>query len=264
MGNEDIGKHFENIGLLSEASEAYSRMRPDASTTRQIIDSGMYLIGVSLQRRDWTQVVNNLGKISGVQSPEEDKFPPTYIKIVAGIALLGLESYAEAAKNFLKIDCRVPSSAYRHVVSVNDIAIYGGLLALATMERDELSSQVLLNQSFRTFLEHEPHIRKAISLFINGRYANCLSILESYRNDYLLDMYLHSHVSEIYSKIRNKCIVQYLVPFSCVNLGNLEAAFGLSGQSVQDELVTMIRSGTLKARIDAKNNVCPLHLCEKV
>ncbi|GKU00910.1 cop9 signalosome complex subunit 1 [Fusarium langsethiae] len=255
MGNEDLGQHFERTGNLEAAAEAYNRMRQDVTTTKHIIDCGIHLVNVYIARRDWTMVLNNLGKIVGVQSGDEERMYQPYTKLVSGIALLGLKHYKDAANNFLQIDFALPPAQYNHIASPNDIAVYGGLLALATMERNELQTRVLDNQSFRSFLENESHIRKAISLFVNGRYSNCLAILESVRNDYLLDVYLQRHISTLYSQIRNKCIVQYFIPFSCVTLESLNKAFASEGESVETELVTMIRDGTLKAHLDAKNKL---------
>ncbi|KAF5678257.1 cop9 signalosome complex subunit 1 [Fusarium heterosporum] len=255
MGNEDLGQHYERTGYLEAAAEAYNRMRQDVTTTKHIIDCGVHLVNVYVARRDWTMVLNNLGKIIGVQSGEEERTYQPYTKLVSGIALLGLKHYKDAASNFLQIDFTLPPAQYNHIASPNDIAIYGGLLALATMERKELQTRVLENQSFRSFLENESHVRKAISLFVNGRYSNCLSILESVRNDYLLDVYLQRHISTLYSQIRNKCIVQYFIPFSCVTLQTLNQAFAPEGGSVEKELVSMIQEGTLKARLDAKNKL---------
>lgn len=260
MGNEDLGKHFESIGKLTEASEAYTRMRQDVSTTKHIIDCGMHLANVSLHRRDFAMVLNNIAKINTVlqdddDDDDEDKVLQAYTRIASGIALLGLERFEEAAKAFLSIDFGISPTEYNHIASPNDIAVYGGLLALATMNRVELQQQVLDNQLFRTFLEHEPRIRKAISSFVNGRYSNCLSILEASRADYLLDIYMQSHVASIYSKIRSKCIVQYFVPFSCVTLKSLDAAFAQPGTSIEPELIEMIKSRALEARFDSKNKV---------
>lgn len=255
MGHEDLGRHFEKIGSLNDAAEAYSRMRQDVSTAKHIVDCGMHLVSVSLQRRDWSMALSNLGKITGVQMNEEDKSLQVYTKIVSGIALLGLNHYQEAAKNFLQADFSVPSSTYSHIASPNDIAVYGGLLALATMDRKDLQTRVLDNQSFRTFLEHESHIRKAISLFVNGRYSSCLSILESVRTDYMLDIHLQRHVPAIYAQIRSKSIVQYFVPFSCVTIDTMNEAFAQKEETIEQELVDMIREGTLKARLDGKNKV---------
>lgn len=252
MGNEDLGRYFESCGDLTNAAEHYNRMRQDVTTTRHIVDCGKHLVDIYLQRRDWNMVLSNLGKVTGLQNAD-DKTPTAYAKIISGIGLLGLTRFKDAANAFLDTDSGTPYSSYSHIVSPNDIAIYGGLLALATMERDVLQTRVLDNQSFRTFLEFEPHIRKAITLFVNGRYSNCLSILESYRNEYLLDIYLQKHIGEIYSLIRSKCIVQYFKPFSCVTLDSLNAAFSYPGCSVENELVSMIKKGVFKARIDAKN-----------
>ncbi|TQV94233.1 hypothetical protein V2A60_002726 [Cordyceps javanica] len=255
MGNEDLGRHFEAIGKLNESSEAYSRMRQDISTTKHILDCGVHLTNLSLYRRDWNMVLTNIGKITGVQSTDEEHTLQTFVRVMSGIAHLNLGNYLESARSLLLTDFAVPPAQYSHVASPNDIAVYGGLTALATMDRTDLQRRVLENQSFRTFLEHEPHIRKAVSMFVSGRYSNCLSILESYRSDYLLDVYLQKHVTELYKRIRTKCIVQYFVPFSRITLKSLDGAFGLAGQSLQDELIAMIRNDYLNARIDSRNQL---------
>lgn len=257
MGNEDLGNHFEEIGYLKEAAESYSRMRHDASTMKHIKDCSQHLISVHLQRRDWTSVLSNVTKITGVQNSEEKGMQP-YLKVCTGVGLLGLGRYGDAANAFLHPDSTIPTNTFNDTASPNDIAIYGGLLSLATMDREQLQSRVLDNVAFRAWLEYEPHIRKAITLFINGRYANCLSILESHRADCMLDLYLQSHVPEVFRRIRTKCIVQYLRPFSCVTLESLDAAFARPGRSVLEELLCMIRNGDLKAKYDAKDKVCCL------
>jgi COP9 signalosome complex subunit 1 len=257
MGNEDLGKHYESIGSLNEAAEAYGRMRHDVTTTKQIIDCGMHLISVSLQRRDWGLVLSNVGKITGFQQTDDDSRLQAYVKVVSGLALMGLGSYQDAAKSFLQTTYRPDQFDYSSIASANDIAIYGGLLALATMERSELQRRVLDNATFRSLLEQEPHIRKAINLFVNGRYSACLDILETSRNDYLLDLYLFKHVPAIFSRIRSKCIKQYFAPFSCVTLDTLQATFARPGESLETEIVNMIKAKTLSAKIDSKAKVIP-------
>ncbi|KAL2271609.1 hypothetical protein VTJ83DRAFT_980 [Remersonia thermophila] len=251
MGHEDLGKHMESIGDLNAAAEAYSKMRPDISTPKQFLDVGKHLVRVSIQRQEWGMVTAHLGKLGGTQYAEDDKAVQTYTKIGYGIALLGQEKYKDAALGFLAADPAIPASSYNELASPSDVAVYGGLLALASMDREELQSAVLENSKFRTFLEQAPHIRRAVTQFVSGRYSACIAILESYRPDYLLDLYLQKHVPAIYSQIRNKCIVQYLIPFSCVSLDTMEKAFGRPGQSIEDELADMIQAGALEARIDS-------------
>ncbi|KAK8136628.1 26S proteasome subunit RPN7 [Apiospora sp. TS-2023a] len=233
IGLRDLGEHLEQIGDLAAASDAYLRMRPEASTQAHIVGVAKHIIGIVLQRRDWPSVLANVSKM-----------------LTGGIANLHSDKFYEAAKNFLEVGDPSICQGCNDVASSNDVATYGGLLALASMDRSELQSRVLDNSSFRNYLELEPHIRKAVSMFVNGRYSACLDILESYRADYLLDIHLQPHVPAIFSAIRNKCIVQYFIPFSCVTLDSMNKSFAKPGESLESELMTMIRSGVLKARIN--------------
>ncbi len=256
MGNEDLGQHLENVGDANGAVESYNRMRTDASNPRQIMDAFAHLGGISVQRRDWSGLMVNVNKIMSLNIPEDDKPVHSYIRVVSGIGYLGLEKYVEAARSFLHADSSASASHYADYASPNDVAIYGGLLALATMDRAKLQELVLDNTNFRTFLELEPHIRRAISQFVNGRYAACLAILESYRADYLLDIYLQKHIPTIYAHIRSKCIIQYLIPFSRVTLATMAASFAVDGDALSDELAEMIQAGILDARLDTIDQVC--------
>ncbi|KAG9252806.1 26S proteasome subunit RPN7-domain-containing protein [Emericellopsis atlantica] len=255
MGNEDLGQHYEQIGKLREASDAYGRMRHEVSTTKHIMDCCQRLISVALQRRDWSSIISNIAKINSIQGVEDDRGMQPYIKIVSGIGYLGKGLFKEAADNLLQADLSAPADTFNDIATPNDVAIYGGLLALAVMDRDRLQTRVLDNPQFRVFLETESHIRKAITHFVSGRYSACLSILESYKADYLLDIYLSKHVETIFSRIRQKCITQYFVPFSCVTLDSLNETFAHDGQSIEAELVDMIRSGSLNARIDSESRL---------
>lgn len=114
---------------------------------------------------------------------------------------------------------------------------------------------VLDNNSFRNYLELEPHIRRAISHFVSGRYSQCLSILDSYKADYLLDIYLNQHLLHIYYEIRSKAIRQYFIPYSCVTLAALAEAFNTDEPTIETELTQLIKRRDLDARIDLVDRV---------
>ncbi|KUJ21153.1 COP9 signalosome-like protein complex subunit 1 [Mollisia scopiformis] len=255
MGNEDLGKHFQAIGDLPKAFEAFSRMRQDAQTPKHIIDISRHLIEVAVEQRNWIAVTSNVQKIRGVMdSKDSDKAIPPFLCVAEGLSSLDSGEYLAAALSFLQTDSGMSSSA-NSIISPNDVAVYGGICALATMERAELTKNVLENSNFRTYLELEPHIRRAIGFFVNSRYAQCLSILESYRSDYLLDIHLQRHVDDLYQLIRSKSIVQYFIPFSCVTLDSLNEQFAAPGKTIEKELVQMIMRKELDARIDTVNRV---------
>lgn len=266
MGNEDLGQHYHQIGDLASAAKAYGRMRDYCTTPSHIASMLFKIINVSIERGDWLAVQSNVHRVRNLQSKPEDQ-AKNQPKLCAamGLAQLAAGSYLEAANSFLATDPSLGDS-YNEVITSNDVAVYGGLCALASMDRSELQRRVLDNSSFRNFLELEPHIRRAISFFCNFKFRPCLEILEAYRTDYLLDIHLQRHVSTLYTRIRTKSIQQYLVPFSRVKLDVMANVFapsvvGGTAQPVDSnspfvqELISLIQDGTIEARIDLEKGV---------
>ena len=284
MAHEEIGRHLEETGDLPGATEAFTLMRPDVSSAKHLLQLGKHLARVGIQRREWASVLAQLSKITALQDKEEEKLNLPYVRALSGLALLNQDKLEAAAKSFLEVGSggaaaasgAGPSSASaaagsasasatpsvasmakltEGMLTANDVAVYGGLLALATMDRADLQKRVLENNSFRAFLELEPHVRRAISQFINGRYRACLATLASYRADWKLDLFLQKHIDGILAQIRRKCITSYLAPFSIALFANMDEAFSAPGESVEKELTTMIQTGVLRAQVDSINKV---------
>ncbi|KAL4883767.1 CSN complex subunit 1 [Aspergillus karnatakaensis] len=266
MGNEDLGQHYHQAGDLTSAFKAYSRMRDFCTTSSHIASMLFKIISVAIERGDWLSVQSHVHRLRGQGAKQEEQTKhQAKMSAAMGLSQLNSGSYLEAANSFLSTDPSLGDS-YNEVISSNDVAVYGGLCALASMDRNELQRRVLDNSSFRNFLELEPHIRRAISFFCNSKFRPCLEILEAYRADYLLDIHLQRHVQALYTRIRTKSIQQYLVPFNRVSLNSMEKIFVLGNPSTQSselepnpaflqELIKLIQDGTLDARIDLEKLV---------
>jgi COP9 signalosome complex subunit 1 len=260
MGNEDMGHFYYACGDYSAAHKAYLRMREHCTSNKHLADMTLRLVYTSIAQRSWLTAQSHIVKVDSAQLKGDDKTKlDPIVSATTGLAHLGVGSFRDAAAAFISTSpaylTAEPAAGItwqREVISGNDIAVYGGLCALASMDRTELQDKVLGNNDFRNFLELEPHIRRAINLFCNSKYSACLEVLEGYRNDYLLDVYLSHQLASIYGRIRTKSIVQYFIPFSCVTLEEMATKFQLTGEfaTIEDELETMINNGTLDARID--------------
>lgn len=265
MGYDDLGQHYHSIGDLPASTKSYARMRDYCTTPSHIAIMCFRIIHVSIDQANWLAVQSNVQKIRHlIQKPADTEKHQAKLHAATGLAQLALGLYRDAAVSFLATDPRMitaklddPSDedAYNEIITPNDVAVYGGLCALASMNRNELQKLVLENSNFRNYLELEPHIRRAISFFVSSKYSSCLSILESYKTDYLLDLHLQRHIPEIYFQVRSKSIVQYFIPFSSVTLKAMASAFAASEEGIEEELVDMIHRGTLEARIDLQERV---------
>lgn len=266
MGNEDLGQHYHQIGDQVSASKAYTRMRDYCTTPTHIASMLLKITNVAIERGDWLSVQSNVQRLRNLQSkPDEHTKNKPKMSAALGLSQLHLDAYLDAANSFLSTESTLGDS-YNEVISPNDVAVYGGLCALASMDRNELQRKVLDNTSFRNFLELEPHIRRAISFFCNSKFRPCLEILEAYRADYLLDIHLQRHINLLISRIRTKSIQQYVVPFNRVTLDSMAKIFApavVAGKPLPTdanspfvkELIRLIEDGTLDGRIDLEKMV---------
>ena len=265
MGYDDLGQHYHRIGDLLNSHKAYQRMRDYCTTPSHIVIMSFRIIHVSVDQGNWLTVQSNVQKIrNAIHKNAETEKIQAKLSAAMGLAQLASSHYKDAALSFLDTDPRMiqaklddpnDEEAYNEIITPNDIALYGGLCALASMTRTELKTRVLENTKFRNYLELEPHIRRAISFFVSQKFSSCLSILDTYKSDYLMDLRLYRHINDIYSQIRSKAIVQQLVPFSSIRISILATAFNTSEKSIERELCDMIESGSIKAQIDLENGV---------
>ena len=201
----------------------------------------------------------------------------THLQCAAGLAELATKKYKCAARHFLQANvdhCDLPE-----LLSPSNVAVFGGLCALATYDRAELQKNVISSSSFKLFLELEPQLRDIIHKFYESKYASCLKLLDEMKDNLLLDMYLAPHVPALYTKIRNRALIQYfrqveiisqspcmmfnyLFIILCMSSHYMSAdmrrmaeAFNTSVTALEDELMQLILDGQIQARIDSHNKV---------
>jgi len=126
---------------------------------------------------------------------------------------------------------------------------------MAFFDRDDLKSRFLENSEFKNYLELEPHIREAAQAFVSAHYSVTLGILERYRSDFFVDIFLSPHVEILYKEIRQKALVQAFFPYSSIELSTLSSLFMTPSRELSTEIVQLIEEGKIKARLDSQKNV---------
>ncbi|KAF8943209.1 COP9 signalosome complex subunit 1 [Haplosporangium gracile] len=256
MGNIELGNHYYACGDLTSAHRSYSRTRDYCTTSKHIIELCMNVIKASIELGNFPHVLTYVVKADSTPEVAQDKeLTKAKLKAASGLANLDLSKYPAAARDFLSIGEELVGNQYSDVISANDIAVYGGLCALASFNRTELKRLVIDNVGFRQYLELEPHIRDLIQGFYNSNYALCLDIMDKWKNDYLLDLHLHSHIEALYTNIRKKALVQFTSPFLTVDLTKMAKSFSTTVPALEKELVSLIIGGQIEARIDSQQKI---------
>jgi len=251
-GHNALGHHHYDRWDLNTALKCYVRTRDYCDKSKHILQMCLNVIKVSIEVGNFGHVLNYVSKAE--QTSEQDPVTTSKLRVCSALANLDARKYKNAARKFLEVGPELAAN-FTEVISPQDIAIYGGLLALSSLDRSELKRKVLDNPHFKTYMELVPEIQKLIQDFYNSHYGACLTYLQ-YLKPYLdLDFHLYDHVSSIYEKIRSKAIIQYFSPFITVNLTTMAEAFNTTVPLLEKELSRLIMDKQISARIDSHNKI---------
>jgi COP9 signalosome complex subunit 1 len=100
---------------------------------------------------------------------------------IASLFIGNVNRYQAVAK-YLTQNVALESSQFiNDIMSPSDVALYGGLCALASFNRPQLQDLINTNVAFRGYLELVPHVREIMEYFQAAKYASCFTLLEKYR-----------------------------------------------------------------------------------
>lgn len=258
-GHDDLGDHYLDCGDLSNALKCYSRARDYCTSGKHVVNMCLNVIKVSVYLQNWSHVLSYVSKAEGtpdfseVHGKDSNQTILTRLKCASALAELATKKYKSAAKHFLQANfdhCDFPE-----LLSPSNVAMYGGLCALATFDRHELQKNVIFSSSFKLFLELEPQLRDIIFKFYESKYASCLKLLDEIKDNLLLDMYIAPHVNALYTQIRNRALIQYFSPYLSADMRKMASAFNTTVLALEDELMQLILDGQIQARIDSHNKI---------
>ncbi|KAH6599464.1 hypothetical protein BASA50_002978 [Batrachochytrium salamandrivorans] len=258
MGHSDLGDHLFSLGELHSALKSYTRTKDYCTTQKHVLDMCLNIIKTCMSLGTFSHAQTYLIKAETIADLPNKEVLTSKLASISGIINLDSGAYRKAAKNFLSIPFEFSNELYESI-SPNDVAIYGGLMALATFERPELKRLVFENSHFKQYLELEPQIREMIYAFYSLNFRASIEIMGKMKNNLLLDMYLHDHVENLYQLIRKRALVQYFYPFVTVDMNKMATSFNCSVSELEREVATLIGDGHIQARIDSHNKI----LCAK-
>jgi len=246
---------FTEHGDYASALKSMSKSREYCSEPSAAFSTCMTIIKLSALQREYNNIQSFTSKANHTHFKEDSDQSKIYAAY--GLYYMAAGKYKDAASNFAQVkpqDLGSSSSIFGDILSTQDVALYGVLCALASLERGEVQSK-LLDSSFRECLDLVPHIQDLTLDFCNCKYAACLSALEKLKESLFLDVHLHSQVNDICRQIRSKGMVQYFAPFLSVSLHSMAEAFNTNVEGIQAEVAQLVIKRQLDAKIDSHKKV---------
>lgn len=239
-------------GDYASALKYVSKSREYCSEPSAVFATCMTIIKLSGLLRQYTDIQSFTSKANHTHFKEESD--QSKIFAAFGLYYMTQGKYKDAASSFAQVKPQDLGSPFGDILCAQDVALYGVLCALASLDRNEVQSK-LLDSSFRECLDLVPHIQDLTLDFCNCKYAACLSALEKLKEGLSLDVHLHSQVNDICQQIRSKGMVQYFAPFLSVSLHSMAEAFNTNVEGIQSEVAQLITKRQLDAKIDSHKKV---------
>jgi len=214
----EFGDFYKSKGMLRESRMCHLRSREYCSTPKQNGQMCLSVIELGIDLQNFTEVKSYVNKAENTGNLiSSESLMVAKLRSASGVASMYSNSFGEAGKKFIRVPIEL-SSEYNTVISPEDIALYGSILSLASLSRSELQKNIVDSAMFKQRLELLPWMRDAIRHFTRAEYGDFMSILEKKKGSMYMDLHLSPHVDNIFHKIRDKCMIQYVMPFLTVKL----------------------------------------------
>jgi len=253
LGHNELGDFHRSRGDFAAALKCYVRARDYCTTSKHTISMCLNVIQVSIHMGNYAHVSNYVSKVEAMPDIS-DPVLFAQLRVAAGLMALDAKKYRAAARHFVDVSVDLGNS-FSEVCSLADVALYGGLCALAAFDRAELSAKIVSNTAFRSMIELYPEVRELVNDFYSSRYASCLDYLGKLKPHLLVDIHLWPHVSQLYANIRSKALVQYFSPYVSVDMRRMATAFNVEVVELEKELAALIMAGAIPARIDSQSKI---------
>lgn len=239
-------------GDYSSALKYVSKSREYCADPVAVFTTCMTMIKLSALLRQYADIQSVTSKANHTHFKEDTDQSKVYAAY--GLYYMTAGKYKDAASHFAQVKPQDLGNAFSDILCAQDVALYGVLCALASLDRNEVQSK-LLDSSFRECLDLVPQIQELTIDFCNCKYAACLSALEKLKESLFLDVHLHGQVNDICQQIRSKGMVQYFAPFLSVSLHSMAAAFNTDVDGIQSEVAELVSKRQLDAKIDSHKKV---------
>lgn len=248
-----LGDHYHDCGDLSNAIKHYQKSRDYGSTVFHTLEFLLNIIKVSVYLNHWTSVSNYIKKTDHIDNA--DSKITRRLQLAKGLCEMSNKNYRQAARVFSNVPC---DSWNNEIVSPLCVLVYSSLCALASYSRKDMQKLLTENNNFKQYMDAQPNIRNCLFAFYNREFSSGLKCLEMLRKELKLDLFLSSHVDDLYDKIRSESIKQYYAPFLNCDLNKMADAFNTDVDSLETELMKLVADQPVK--IDSHNKV--LRSCE--
>ncbi|KAJ2065170.1 cop9 signalosome complex subunit [Coemansia sp. S2] len=251
---EGLAQHKVRLGNLNEALRTLQDARDYCSSIDDQVNLALTSAWISQMMGKWLQVNSYVQRVVSTLSTLPPKMTAE-IKVLQIQADFGEGRWSAVVNNVrgLVYDEIMSAGIFeRGLLTPQDIAVYGTLAGLASLQRDDLKRQIIDNAEFGKFLDYIPECSRLLRCFYSSAYSDALSKLDGILSLGVLDPVVAPHATTVRSQIVENVVVLYTQPFVSTSLSAMAKALRFGSTSQLEAMLTrLIERNLILGRIDA-------------
>ncbi|WWC93127.1 uncharacterized protein L201_008094 [Kwoniella dendrophila CBS 6074] len=180
------------------------------------------------------------------------------IKIAKGLVALYNKEWSKAGRELSSLaeDEGGLSDFEGKAISSSDLALITAFCILASSDRDSIRRVLLERSSFKAQIDDSSEwIMDLIRSLVDANYGEVMRLLYRSEPILLLNPFLSSHTNILIDSIQTRCILQYVQPFSTIQIPVMANSFGLQPDQMLYLLEGLVESKEIKGKIDLIDQV---------
>ena len=251
----NVAMFYLEVGKLHDAVKYLLKAREQSTMPSHFAEICLAQLHIALELQDFKQVLNHVNRAESIVEMETVEMFTSRVNVFKAIGVLSENRYKDVAQCLLTINGEgsfVQSllQGAGSILSIADIGIITVLTAMSSFSVSEFKATVSNKKSFKSILLVNFKANDLATSFSNKEFSSLFRLLETCTDDFLYDPYISMHTSNLISQIKERAVLEYLVPYKSVSLQRMSSAFGVD---VENIISSLIGKGALAARIDGIN-----------
>jgi COP9 signalosome complex subunit 1 len=248
--HSNIGDYSYERGNLEDAMKSYYRCRDYCTMPWHLDEMYESVFNVSADLDEFATV----GYASQSRTAQGGDAPVRPLgaerkQVSSAMASLRQKDYAGAARALLDLKS-FSEAVFPTLISCQDISVYGTVLAVATLSREDLRNISSSGHPFRQYIEFVPCMKSFLDNFLEGRYLNVMETCRLLGQQLQFDIIFSRHLNAVIALIIDKVFLQFVQPYEALDLTKMASGLNMPVDEVVSHLSGLIASDRILAKLD--------------
>jgi len=219
----------KTVGIASKVDVLLARMRIELATA------------------DHKRLKADIDKAKALIEQGGDWERKNQLAVYEALYLMITRKFAEASK--LLLDA-VATFTTTELFSYSTFVLHACVLALISVDRKTLSTDILKSPEILSVLDDVPHLRQLLTSLHKCNYRDFFAAVAGITPQLQRSPYLAPHVKYYLRELRVVAYTQFLRSYKAASLQAMADSFGVSAAFMDQELFRFISAGRIHAKID--------------